>query len=252
MNRSDTAGRGACPVRTGGDAESGSLSVLEVFADVWCPFTHVGLRRLIEERDHLGRPDIVVRVRAWPLELVNGRPLSARLVTEEIDALRETVAPDDFQGFDPGRFPVSTLPALALAASAYRRNDGLGERVSLALRAALFEEGRDISDPAELAAVAQAVGMSGPDSDADEVVRLDWQEGRRRGVVGSPHFFAGGRGFFCPSLSVRRVGEQFRITLDPEGYAGFVRAVFAPPTSRINERRGGDHRLDGHPPARID
>jgi len=30
------------------------VRVLEVFADVWCPFTHVGLRRLIEERDRRG------------------------------------------------------------------------------------------------------------------------------------------------------------------------------------------------------
>ena len=26
---------------------------VEVFADVWCPFTHVGLRRLVERRDHV-------------------------------------------------------------------------------------------------------------------------------------------------------------------------------------------------------
>jgi predicted DsbA family dithiol-disulfide isomerase len=60
--------------------------VLEVFADVLCPFTHVGLRRLISERARRGRDDVVVRVRAWPLELVNGEPLSAALVTDSTDA----------------------------------------------------------------------------------------------------------------------------------------------------------------------
>jgi hypothetical protein len=38
--------------------------VLEVFADVWVPFTHVVLRRLVEQRARLGRDDVVVRVRA--------------------------------------------------------------------------------------------------------------------------------------------------------------------------------------------
>jgi hypothetical protein len=51
------------------------VSIIEVFADAGCPFTHVGLRRLVEHRDHAGRDDVVLRVRAWPLELVNGHPL---------------------------------------------------------------------------------------------------------------------------------------------------------------------------------
>jgi hypothetical protein len=40
------------------------VRVLEVFADVWCLFTHVGLGRLVEQRAQLGRDDVVVWVRA--------------------------------------------------------------------------------------------------------------------------------------------------------------------------------------------
>ncbi len=123
------------------------MRVLEVFADVWCPFTHVGLRRLVTERDRRGRQDVVVRVRSWPLELVNGAPLASALAAEEIHALREVVAPELFRGFDEQTFPSTTLPALGLTALAYRRNDQTGERMSFALRTALFEEGRDVSDP---------------------------------------------------------------------------------------------------------
>jgi predicted DsbA family dithiol-disulfide isomerase len=205
------------------------VRVLEVFADVWCPFTHVGLRRVVEQRAELGRDDVVVWVRAWPLELVNGEPLGADLVAEEIQALREAVAPDLFAGFNRERFPSTSLPALTLAASAYRRDIRTGEQVSLALRTALFEEGRDIGDPAELAAIAHAVEMKRSDAEGEQAIQDDWQEGRRRGVVGSPHFFVENRGFFCPTLAIDRVGDHLRITSDRDGFAAFVATVFASP-----------------------
>lgn len=200
-----------------------------MFADVWCPFTHVGLRRVVEQRAELGRDDVVVWVRAWPLELVNGEPLGADLVAEEIQALREAVAPDLFAGFNRERFPSTSLPALTLAASAYRRDIRTGEQVSLALRTALFEEGRDIGDPAELAAIAHAVEMKRSDAEGEQAIQDDWQEGRRRGVVGSPHFFVENRGFFCPTLAIDRVGDHLRITSDRDGFAAFVATVFASP-----------------------
>jgi predicted DsbA family dithiol-disulfide isomerase len=202
---------------------------LEVFADVWCPFSHVGLRRLVEQRARLGRDDVVVRVRAWPLELVNGEPLSAHLVAEEIQALRVAVAPDLFSGFDPDRFPSTTLPALALAAAAYRRGDRTGEQVSLALRTALFEEGRDIADQAELTVIAHAFEMEPPGADAEAAIHDDWREGRRRGVLGSPHFFVDRRGFFCPTLTVNRVDDHLQVTADAEGLAAFLATAFDQP-----------------------
>ena len=58
--------------------------MIEVFADVVCPFTHVGLRRLVDRRDELGA-SAVLRVRAWPLELINGEPLAADLVAERYE-----------------------------------------------------------------------------------------------------------------------------------------------------------------------
>ena len=79
------------------------MALVEVFADVACPFTHVGLRRLVARRAALGRDDVVLRVRAWPLELVNGRPLAADAVAEEVVELTASVA--------PGSSPASTPPA---------------------------------------------------------------------------------------------------------------------------------------------
>ena len=129
--------------------------MIEVFGDVTCPFTHVSLVRLVERRDHAGLR-VPIHVKAWPLELVNGEPIGSDLVAEEIAALHEEVAPDLFDGFDPLAWPGTSLPALALTAAAYRVNPTLGEQVSLEVRFALFEAGRDISTPEVIADIAAA------------------------------------------------------------------------------------------------
>ena len=198
------------------------MPMIEVFADVRCPFTHVGLRRLVGQRATLGRDDVVVRVRAWPLELVNDAPLDGRLIAEEVDELRAQVAPDLFVGFDPGQFPASSLPALVLAAAAYDHSASQGEAVSLAVRDALFEQGRDIASPEVLLDIAGAAGIDLPTGGMRQRVLDDWQEGRERGVVGSPHFFVGTADFFCPSLDITRVDGHLRITSDRAAFDAFL------------------------------
>ena len=118
---------------TAGNGYRPGLRVVEVFADVLCPFTYVGLRRLAVERDRRRRRDVVLRCRAWPLELVNGRPLDPAEVAEEVAALRRSVAPGLFRGFDAATFPRSSLRALTLAADADAVSVELGESVSFAL-----------------------------------------------------------------------------------------------------------------------
>ena len=130
------------------------MTVIEVFADVACPFTHVGLRRFVERRAELGRDDVTLRVRAWPLELVNDHPLDPHFIAEEVDDIRRQIAPALFQRFSEASFPVSSLPALTLAAAAYEVDLATGERVSLALRDLLFEQGIDIADTDVLARLA--------------------------------------------------------------------------------------------------
>jgi len=102
------------------------------------------------------------------------------------------------------RFPTSTLEALALAHRAYRIDLAVGERVSLALRDALFEEGRDLSDPVTLEYLAHDLGAVLPDGSDRAAVLADWDEGRRRGVRGSPHFFCGNTDAFCPTLDITK------------------------------------------------
>lgn len=208
---------------------------VEVFADVGCPFTHVGLLRLVEARAAAERPDVSLWVRAWPLELVNGQPLDPAFIAEEVDEIRDQVAPDLFAGFRADRFPRTSLPAFVLAGDAYAMSAAHGEAASLALRRALFEEGRDIADPAVLAELATELGLPSA-AERTEADRhggdhpgplADLAEGRRRGVVGSPHFFTPGGDFFCPSLDIARVDGHLRITADVDAFTAFAAACFA-------------------------
>jgi predicted DsbA family dithiol-disulfide isomerase len=207
------------------------VRAVEVFADVRCPFTHVGLRRLLERREQSGGMAFVLRVRAWPLELVNDTPLDPDMIAEEVDELRTQVAPHLFAGFDPGRFPDSSLPALMLAAAANQQDAAVGERVSLALRDALFEQGRDIASPEVLAELARTSGIGLPTDGMGPPVLDDWHEGEARGVVGSPHFFVDGSGYFCPGLEITRTDGGLDIRKNGAAFEAFVaRCLSASPT----------------------
>ena len=194
--------------------------VIEVFADIWCPFTHVGLHRLLDRRAEVGA-NFMVHVRAWPLELVNRAPLDPFVTAQKVATLRAQVAPDLFARFDPERFPETTLPALALAGAAYEKSLLAGERASMLLRDALFEHGLNVSQARVLESVAAMVGIARSAAALDPILD-DWNEGRRRGVIGSPHFFVDGEGFFCPSLHIAHVDGALEVTPDMEAFDAFV------------------------------
>lgn len=203
------------------------MTVIQVYADVGCPFTHVGLRRFVDMRAELGRLDVALWVRAWPLEIVNGQPLDPHFIAEEVDDIRRQVAPTMFAGFDVGSFPASSLPALTLAAAAYAHDLPTGERISLALRDLLFERGVDIADVDLLRRLADEHDVAVDLTDSRRVLD-DHADGVARGVIGSPHFFTPDGGFFCPSLDVHRdAGGHLRITADRLGFDRFVTSCFA-------------------------
>jgi predicted DsbA family dithiol-disulfide isomerase len=200
---------------------------IEVFADIVCPFTHVGLRRLVDARAERDARS-VLRVRAWPLEWVNGHPIERELAAREIDALRACVAPELFKGFDTGTWPGSSVPAFGLAAAAYAVDDVEGEAVSLAIRDALFEDGLDVSDPDVISAIGDAYGVCPLDAATTRAsVENDWARGKVRHVKGSPHYFVGDADWFCPSLVVRHAGDDFSVEPAGESMQHFYDAAFA-------------------------
>ncbi len=202
--------------------------MIEVFADIWCPFAHVGLREVRTQRDDSGRTDLFIRVRAWPLELVNGAAQDPSATQAHAVEVREQVAPTMFANVALDPFPTSTLQALALVERAYRMDPALGERASFVLRDAMFEEGRDISDPAVLESIATGLGVRMPEAADDAAVLADWHEGQRRGVRGSPHFFCGEVDAFCPSLTITKVPDAgSTITLDTVRLTAFMAQCLA-------------------------
>ena len=137
-----------------------------------------------------------------------------------------SVAPELFGGFDVTTFPATSLPALALAAAAYRHDRGAGEAVSVELRNLVFERGRDVADPQVLTDVGERFGVVAGPADADEVL-ADHREGVARGVVGSPHFFTPAGSFFCPTLDISRAGDgELQIRFDADGFEQFLVACF--------------------------
>jgi len=196
---------------------------IEVFADIWCPFAHVGLRIVLAERERRGRTDVPLVVRSWPLELVNGAPMNPERTAEHVHHLREQLVPDLFIDFDPSHFPTTTLPALALVRGAYRVSNQLGEIASLAVRDELFERGHDIADRAVLNALAARLGIPEADDSDRSGVIADWEDGKQRGVVGSPHFFCGEHAAFCPSLQITKVdGSGPHISIDRTKLLAFL------------------------------
>lgn len=202
------------------------MTMIEVFADVTCPFTHVGLRRFVDRRAELGRRDVTLLVRAWPLEIVNGQPLDPHFIADEIDEIRRQIEPTLFEGFTEASFPSSSLPALTLAAAANDQDTATGEQVSLALRNLLFEQGIDIADIEVLSDLATEHDVSVDLTDPQRVLD-DHAEGLARGVIGSPHFFTPEGGYFCPSLDVHRGADgHLQITADAAGSDRFLSACF--------------------------
>lgn len=200
-------------------------TTIEVFADITCPFTHVGLKRVIEHVAEMDRP-LTIHVRAWPLEWVNGAGLEIDAVEMKAKALSDQLGVDDFSGLDHDHWPGSTIQALELAAAAYARDMQTGLAVSLELRTALFEHGLDVGDPDVLAGIAAEHDLTLPGVGSSGAVQADYDEGRSRGVSGSPHFFVGQDNFFCPALDLGHDAEgNLTARLDTDGLAAFFASI---------------------------
>jgi predicted DsbA family dithiol-disulfide isomerase len=184
------------------------MTTIEVYADITCPFAHVGLKRVAEHVRAMSAPADVV-IHAWPLEWVNGAPLAVDAVLVKAEALTAQLGIHDFSGLRADRWPASTIPALDLVAAAYERDASTGLAVSLDVRAALFERGEDIGDPEVLGRIAAAHDLPAPSAPTSARVQADYDHGRAIGVKGSPHYFVGSTDFFCPALDLGH---------DPDGH----------------------------------
>ena len=145
-------------------------------------------------------------------------------MTDAIDAASSDEP--GFAGFDPAVWPETSLPALALTSAAYELDEAAGERVALAVRDALFEHGLDIADPAVLADIADAHQVPLPTAGDHAAVVAEWDAGRARSVIGSPHFIVDTEAFFCPGLDIRHDDDGFHIARDVEAFGAFLEQAF--------------------------
>src|SRR5262245_47822448 len=152
------------------------MAEITMFSDVACPFAYVGFTRILAFRDAIGPAAPPLRARAWPLEIVNGEPFDGAVIVPKVEALRRDVAPDLFTGFDPERFPRTTLSALAAEHAAFRVGTDEGMAFGLALRRLLFEEGADIGDPNVVDQLLEAHALPRVGAEDREAVDRDYAE----------------------------------------------------------------------------
>ena len=56
-------------------------------------------------------------------------------------------------------------------------------------------------------------------------MRHDWDLGKMREVLGSPHFFVGDRGWFCPSLDIHHGDGRFEAMIAGDTMRDFYAAA---------------------------
>jgi predicted DsbA family dithiol-disulfide isomerase len=205
---------------------AGSIEVaagtIVVFADLACPWAHVAVHRLHRTRAKLSLEGRVhFDVRAFPLELVNGRSTPKRVLDAEIP-VAGTVEPDaGWQVWQrrESEYPVTMLLALEAVLAAKEQSPGASEELDRALRRAFFAESRCIS----LLTVILAAAAACPGVDEDRLAGA-LASGRARpelmaqadvaksgAVAGSPHLFLpDGRDWPNPGIELHWSGEQGR------------------------------------------
>lgn len=189
-----------------------------VFADIGCPWAHAAVHRFYETRARLGLEEIVLDVRAFPLEVFNSRPTPKRTLDAEIP-VAGGLSPDagwQLWARQPFEYAVTTLPAMESVYAAKVQSVRGAETLDRLLRKAFFGESRTISMRHVILDVARSV----PELDLDRLAKDldsgtfrrnlfdDFELAKTSAVKGSPHFFApDGSDFHNPGVKLHWEGD---------------------------------------------
>jgi predicted DsbA family dithiol-disulfide isomerase len=181
------------------------LSV-DLFSDIVCPWCYIGERRFEEARAQVGSA-IPVEVRYRPFQLDPAAPTEARPLNDYLQGRFGAAAERMKQNVSNAAasvgitidwkraLAVNTRNAHRLMRLAREESHASQRALLEALFAAHFTHGVDISDPAELARMAEESGMDGNrtrawlESDAGELeLRQEIEEAQALGIQGVPAF----------------------------------------------------------------
>ena len=174
---------------------------IEVASDVICPWCYIGKRRLAKALTLLAG-EVAVEIDWLPFQLNPGMPAEGVARAEyrrakfgSLERGRELDARVAREGEGEGiRFAFERIERTPNTVRAHRLIDlaqrqGKGELAVDALFRTYFEEARDIGDESVLAALAQALGVTGWPQEADAARVAEMEESvRELGITAVPTF----------------------------------------------------------------
>jgi predicted DsbA family dithiol-disulfide isomerase len=159
-----------------------TVPTIDIYADVYCPWTYLTLSRLRRVWPaYAGRLEL--RWRALSLEYINRQGTPRPLLEVELDLIQqiEPALPLRRWSRPAWEWPVTFWPALEALACAQAQGHAPAFALSWALRHAFFAEGRSPALRHELLAIAEQVAAeAGLDAARLEA---DWDAGRYKGTV---------------------------------------------------------------------
>lgn len=199
----------------GGDV---GYRIVDFWSDLGCPWASLAVHRFRVVRRSLGLDgQVILRHRAFPLELINGRGTPKETLDAERDVILE-LEPD--LKWKPWTRHVSDYPeSLLLALEAVRAAQlsdvgGLqaSEDLDAALRAAFYADGRPIGLHTEIVDIARTCSRVDVSALVQHLelgtaradIFADLRSWKKAGVQGSPHLvLSGGRAVHNPGIDLR-------------------------------------------------
>lgn len=196
------------------------MQTVTLWGDITCPWATLAVIRLHETRARLGLDDAVaIDLRAFPLELFNGRTTPRLVVDAEIAAVGARAPSFGWQIWqgDLETYPGTVLLALEAVQAAKAQSWRASEQLDLALRHGFFAESRNVGarhDIVDIASSCDALDVDAltdalDDGRARRAVIDQWHEAGRGEVKGSPHvFLADGTNVHNPGITMHWEGEK--------------------------------------------
>lgn len=191
-----------------------------VWSDLTCPWAHVAVARLHRARAESGLVDDVrLDHRAFPLELLNGRPTPKLILDAEIPVAGALEPDAGWQMWQrpPWQWPGTVLLALEAVQAAKEQSLAASDRLDLALRRALFADCRHVGmrhvvlDVAARVPEVDAVALEAAldDGRGRRPVIDQWRSVPHQNIQGSPHLFLpDGSDVHNPGVTMHWVGDK--------------------------------------------